>query len=203
MNEPSMLVDDTSAGGASLDIYARLLKDRIVVLGAPMDDAMANLISAQLIHLESEDSERDISLFINSPGGSATALFGVYDAMQHVGPEVATFCVGKAASAAAVLLAAGAPGKRYALPHARILLHHPHGEIGGGAVDIEIHAKEIRRQRGLVEEILSRHTGQPLERVAGDMDRDFILSPEEAREYGVIDDVIGPRDLPRFPLSAL
>ncbi len=198
-----MFVDETSPGEASFDVYARLLKDRIVMLEAAMDDAVANLITAQLLHLESEDGERDISLFINSPGGSATALFGVYDTMQHVAPEVATFCVGQAASAAAVLLAAGAPGKRYALPHARILLHQPHGEIGGGAADIEIHAREMLRQRGLVEEILSRHTGQPLEKVARDTVRDFILSAEEAKDYGVIDEVIAPRDLPRFPLSAL
>jgi ATP-dependent Clp protease, protease subunit len=202
MNKTSLFAAGNSRGESSFDIYDRLLKDRIVMLGAEMDDAMANLVTAQLLHLESEDGERDISLFINSPGGSATALFGVYDTLQHVSPEVATFCVGQAASAAAVLLAAGAPGKRYALPHARILLHQPHGEIGGGAVDIEIHATEIRRQRRLVEEILSRHTGQPAEKVARDTDRDFMLSAEEAREYGVIDEVIAPRDLPR-PLSAL
>jgi ATP-dependent Clp protease protease subunit len=203
MNEPSMFVDESFPGEASFDIHARLLKDRIVMLRAPMDDAVANLITAQLLHLESEDSDRDISLFINSSGGSATALFGVYDTMQHVAPKVATFCVGQAASAAAVLLAAGAPGKRYALPHARVRLHQPPGEIGGGAVDIEIHAREVRRQRGLVEGILSRHTGQPLEKVARDTERDYILSADEAKEYGVIDEVIAPRDLPRFPLSAL
>jgi ATP-dependent Clp protease protease subunit len=204
MKETSpMFVDKSSPGEESFDIYARLLKERIVVLGAPIDDTVANLIAAQLLHLESDDPEGQISIYINSPGGSATALLGVYDTMQNVRPDVATFCVGQAASAAAVLLASGAPGKRFALPHATILLNQPHGEIGGAAVDIETHAREIRRQRGLVHEILSRHTGQPLERVARDTDRDFILSAEEAREYGVIDEVIAPRDLPRFPFSAL
>jgi ATP-dependent Clp protease protease subunit len=154
---------------------------------------VANLISAQLLHLEAEDPDRDIHLYINSPGGSATALLGIYDTMQYVRADVSTICMGQAASAAAVLLACGAAGKRFALPHARVLMHQPHGEVGGQAVDIEIHAREILRQRRLVDEILAGHTGQPVEKVSSDTDRDFILSAEEARAYGVIDQVLTQR----------
>jgi ATP-dependent Clp protease protease subunit len=190
-----MAGEDASPNERTFDVYAHLLKDRVVLLGAPIDDAVGNLITAQLLHLESEDPERDISLHINSPGGSATALFGIYDTMQHVRPDVSTICVGQAASAAAVLLAAGAHGKRFALPHARILLHQPHGELEGEVADIEVHATEILRQRSLVNEILSRHTGQPLEKVSEDTDRDFFLTPFEAKEYGIVDEVITGRAL--------
>jgi ATP-dependent Clp protease, protease subunit len=189
MNVP-IVIEQTSRGERSFDIYSRLLNDRIIVLGSPIDDAVANLITAQLLHLESENPEKDINLYINSPGGSGTALLGIYDAMQYVRSDVSTVCVGQAASAAAVLLASGAPGKRFALPNARILMHQPHGELGGQAADIDIHAREILRQRQLVDELLARHTGQPVERISRDTDRDFILGAEEAREYGVVDHVM-------------
>ena len=188
-----VVVEQTARGERSFDVYSRLLKDRIVVLGSAIDDALANVVMAQLLHLESEDPDRDISLYVNSPGGSATALLAIYDTMQYVRPDVSTICVGQAASAAAVLLACGAPGKRFALPHARVLLHQPHGEVGGQAVDIEIHAREFLRQRRLVDEILAAHTGRPLERVSADTDRDFILTAEGAREYGVVDEVLAGR----------
>lgn len=190
-----MAGEDASPNERTFDVYAHLLKDRVVVLGAPIDDAVGNLITTQLLHLESEDPERDISLHINSPGGSATALLGIYDTMQHVRPDVSTICVGQATSAAAVLLAAGAHGKRFALPHARILLRQPHGELEGEVADIEVHTKEILRQRSLVNEIISRHTGQPLEKVSEDTDRDFFLTPFEAKEYGIVDEVITGRAL--------
>ena len=161
--------------------------------GSPIDDAVANVVTAQLLHLESDDPERPISLYVNSPGGSGSALLSIYDTMQYVRPEVSTICVGQAASAAAVLLAAGAPGKRYALPHARILMHQPHAELEGQASDLEIHAREILRQRRLIDEILARHTGRPVEEVSRDTDRDFILTAERARAYGVIDEVITGR----------
>jgi ATP-dependent Clp protease, protease subunit len=188
-----VVVEQTSRGERSFDVYSRLLKDRIVILGSPIDDHLANLITAQLLHLESEDPEKDISLYINSPGGSATALLAIHDTMGYVKPDVSTICVGQAASAAAVLLACGARGKRFALPHARVLLHQPHGEVGGQAVDIDIHAREFLRQRRLVDEILAERTGQPLEKVSRDTDRDFILTAEEAKRYGVIDEVIDRR----------
>jgi ATP-dependent Clp protease, protease subunit len=190
-----MTNEEAPGGELSFDLYGRLLKDRVIVLGAPIDDAAANLITAQLLHLESEDPGKDISLHINSPGGSATALLGVYDTMVNVRPDISTICFGQAASAAAVLLAAGAPGKRFALPHTRVLLHQPHGELEGQVTDIEIHAREILRQRRLVDEILARHTGQPLEKVAGDTERDFFLTALEAKEYGVVDEVITGRTL--------
>jgi ATP-dependent Clp protease protease subunit len=188
-----VVVEQTSRGERSFDVYSRLLKDRIVILGSPIDDHLANLITAQLLHLESEDPKKDISLYINSPGGSATALLAIHDTMGYVKPDVSTICVGQAASAAAVLLACGARGKRFALPHARVLLHQPHGEVGGQAVDIDIHAREFLRQRRLVDEILAERTGQPLEMVSRDTDRDFILTAEEAKRYGVIDQVIDRR----------
>jgi ATP-dependent Clp protease protease subunit len=188
-----MVVEQTDRGERSFDIYSRLLKDRIVFLGAVVDDAVANLVAAQLLHLESEAPEKDIHLYINSPGGSGTALLSIYDTMQHVWADVSTTCVGQAASAAAVLLAAGASGKRFALPHSRILVHQPHGELGGQAADIEIHAKEILRQRRLIDEILARHTGQPLDKVERDTDRDFILTAEQAKEYGLVDEVLSSR----------
>jgi ATP-dependent Clp protease protease subunit len=193
-----IVIEQTTRGERSFDLYSRLLKDRIVFLGTPIDDTVANLVTAQLIHLESEDPEKDINLYINSPGGSSTALLGIYDTMQYVRSDVSTICMGQAASAAAVILAAGAGGKRFALPHARILMHQPHGELGGQAVDIDIHAREILRQRHLVDEILARHTGQPMEKITRDTDRDFILTAEDAKDYGVIDEVISSRALPQL-----
>ena len=187
------VVEQTARGERSFDLHSRLLKDRIVLLGSPIDDAVANLITAQLIHLEAEDPERDVSVYVNSPGGSGTALLAIYDTMQFLRAPVSTICVGQAASAAAVILAAGAPGKRFALPRARVLIHQPRGELDGQAADIEIHAREVLRQRGLIDEILSRHTGQPLEKVRRDTDRDFILSAREARDYGIVDQVLAGR----------
>jgi ATP-dependent Clp protease, protease subunit len=191
--DPLTVVEQTARGERSFDLHSRLLKDRIVLLASPIDDAVASLITAQLIHLEAEDPERDISVYVNSPGGSGTALLAIYDTMQSLRSAVSTICVGQAASAAAVILAAGAPGKRFALAHARVLIHQPRGELDGQAADIEIHAREVLRQRALIDEILSRHTGQPLEKVRRDSDRDFILTAREAREYGLIDQVLAGR----------
>ncbi|HYY79327.1 MAG TPA: ATP-dependent Clp protease proteolytic subunit [Actinomycetes bacterium] len=188
-----MVVEQTSRGERSFDLYSRLLAGRIVFLGSQVDDTSANLIMAQLIHLESEDPDKDIQLYINSPGGSVTALLGIYDTMQYVKPDVATTCLGWAASAAAVVLAAGAPGKRHVLPHSTVLLHQPHGGAQGQSVDIDIQAREILRQRALVNEILARHTGQPVERIERDTDRDFILDAERAVAYGLADEVLAPR----------
>ena len=189
------VVEHTPRGERSFDIYSRLLNERIIFLGTPVDDTVGNLITAQLLHLESADPDKDIALYLNSPGGSSTALLAIYDTMQYVKPDVSTICMGQAASAAAVLLAAGAPEKRYALKHARVLMHQPYGQIGGQAVEIDIQAKEILRQRELVEEILVRHTGQPRERISKDTDRDFILTADQAKEYGVVDEVISSRQL--------
>jgi ATP-dependent Clp protease, protease subunit len=189
------VVEPTDRGERAFDIYSRLLRERIVFLGQPVDDDVANILVAQLLHLEADDPEKDISLYVNSPGGSSTALLAIYDAMQFVRPDVATYCVGQAASAAAVILAAGAAGKRFALPYARILMHQPHGGIEGQSADLEIHATEIIRLRRLVDGILAQHTGQPVERIASDTDRDFILTAEEARAYGAIDHVLGRREL--------
>ena len=189
------VVEQTSRGERAFDLYSRLLKERIIFLGTPIDDAVANLLMAQLIHLESEDPDKDISLYINSPGGEITALMAIYDTMQYIKPAIQTICIGQAASAAAVLLAAGTPGKRYALPHARILIHQPHGGASGQAVDIEIQAKEITRMRELLDEILAHHTGQPVEKVATDTDRDFIMSADEAKGYGIVDEILTNREL--------
>jgi ATP-dependent Clp protease protease subunit len=188
-----VVVEQTSRGERSFDIYSRLLKERIVFLGTPIDDNVGNLIMAQLLHLESEDPDKDINLYINSPGGDITALFAIYDTMQYVKCDVSTTVMGQAASAAAVLALSGAKGKRFALPHSRILLHQPHGGAQGQAVDIEIQAKEITRYRKLLEQLISEHTGQPLEIVARDTDRDFILTAEAAVEYGVVDEIITTR----------
>jgi ATP-dependent Clp protease protease subunit len=188
-----IVVEQTNRGERSFDIYSRLLKDRIVFLGTPIDDNVANLIMAQLIHLESEEPEKDINLYINSPGGDITSLFAVYDTMKYIKPDISTVVMGQAASAAAVLVAAGTKGKRYALPHSRVLLHQPHGGAQGQAVDIEIQAKEILRYRELIDHILSEHTGQPLEKIKKDTDRDFILTAEQAKEYGIVDEVIASR----------
>ncbi len=188
-----VVVEQTDRGERSFDIYSKLLKERIVVLGTPIDDAVANLIMAQLLHLESEDPDKDINLYINSPGGDVASGFAIYDTMQYVKPDVTTICMGEAASLAAVLLLCGAKGKRYALPHSRVLLHQPYGGAQGQAIDIEIQAKEIIRNRTLLEEIIAQHTGQPVEKVHHDTDRDFILTAEQAKDYGIIDEVITTR----------
>ncbi len=190
-----VVVEQTSRGERSFDIYSRLLKDRIVFLGTPIDDAVGNLIMAQLLHLESEDPDKDINLYINSPGGDVSALLAIYDTMQYIKPDVSTLVMGLAASAAAVLLLAGAPGKRYALPNARVLLHQPHGGAQGQAVDIEIQAREIVRLRELLDGIIAKHTGQTLQKVGKDTDRDFILTADEAKEYGVVDEIIAGRGI--------
>jgi ATP-dependent Clp protease protease subunit len=188
-NVPTV-VEPSAAGDRAFDIYSRLLRERVVFLGGEMNDELANTVVAQLLFLESEDKSRDIALYVNSPGGDMTALFAIYDTMQAVGPDVATWCIGQAASAAAVILATGAKGKRHALPTARVLLHQPWGGTGQGqSIDIKIRAQEIVRQRALMEEILAEHTGQPIDRIHLDLDRDFILSPDEAKDYGVIDHV--------------
>jgi len=190
------VVENTPRGERAFDIYSRLLKDRIVFLGTPIDDGVANIIMAQLLHLEGEDPDKDINLYINSPGGSTTALMAIYDTMQYIKPDVSTLCMGLAASAAAVLLAAGADGKRFALPHSRIMIHQPHiSGLGGQATDIEIHAREILKTREDINEILAEHTKKPLELVQADTERDFWLGAEEAIEYGVIDSVLTGRQL--------
>jgi ATP-dependent Clp protease protease subunit len=193
------VTEETPRGRETRDIFSRLLKDRIVFLGTPVDDTVSNLIIAQLLHLEAEDPDKDVVMYINSPGGEITGLFAIYDTMQYIKADVQTVCVGQAASAAAVLLSAGAKGKRFILPHARVLIHQPHGGASGQAVDIEIQAKEIVRMRELLDEILSYHTGQPLERVSRDTDRDFIMSGHEAKEYGIVDEVISNRELAAVP----
>ncbi len=189
------VVEQTNRGERAYDLYSRLLKEHIIFLGTPIDDTIANLVCAQLLHLESENPDKDINIYINSPGGDITALFAIYDTMQYIKPDIATICFGQAASAAAVLLAAGAPGKRLALPHARVLLHQPWGSGGGQASDIEIQAREILRMRDLLNEILAHHTGQTVEKIASDTDRDFVLEAEQAKEYGIIDEVISTREL--------
>lgn len=189
------VIEQTNRGERAFDIYSRLLKDRIIFLGWPVNAEVANVVMAQLLFLESEDPEKDIALYINSPGGEIDGLMAMYDTMQYIKPDVSTICMGLAASAAAVLLAAGAPGKRYALPNSRILIHQPHGGAQGQAVDIEIQAREIIRMKDTLNQILANHTGQPLERVSKDTDRDFIMTAEEAKEYGMIDSVIESRKL--------
>ncbi len=190
------VTETTSRGERVYDLYSRLLKENIIFLGTPIDDTIANLICAQLIHLESENPDRDINIYINSPGGDINSLFAIYDTMQFIKNDIATICLGQAASAAAVLLAAGTKGKRLALPHSRVLLHQPYGQVGYGQVtDLEIAAREILRMRDLLEEILANHTGQSIERIHADTDRDFVLEAQEALEYGIIDDVISSRQL--------
>jgi len=188
------VIEQTSRGERGYDLYSRLLKERIIILGTPIDDTIANLICAQMLFLEGEDLDKDIHLYINSPGGDITALFAIYDTMKFIKPEVSTFCFGQAASAAAVLLAAGAKGKRFALPHARILLHQPWGGAAGQASDIEIQAKEIIRMRDLLNEMLAADTGQATDKIARDTDRDFVMTADEAVVYGLIDEVITSRD---------
>ena len=196
------VIEQTNRGERAFDIYSRLLKERIIFLGTPMDDVVANLMMAQLIHLESEDPDKDISIYLNSPGGEITGLMAIYDTTQYIKPDVQTICIGQAASAAGVLLAAGTPGKRFALPHARILIHQPHGGASGQAVDIEIQAKEIIRMRQLLDEILAHHTGQTVEKVARDTDRDFIMSALEAKDYGIVDEVLTSRELASVATAA-
>jgi len=185
-----IVVEQTSRGERSYDIFSRLLKENILFIGTPIDDQIANLIIAQLLYLEAEDPEKDIHIYINSPGGVVTSALAIYDTMQYIKPDISTICVGHAASAAAVLLAAGASGKRYALKNSRVMLHQPAGGFQGQASDIDIHAREIIRTREQINEILVHHTNQPLEKIARDTDRDFFLSPEEAKEYGLIDEVL-------------
>ena len=191
-----IVVEQTHRGERAYDIYSRLLKDRIIFIGTPIDDDIANLIMAQLLFLESEDPDRDIHLYINSPGGLVTAGMAIYDTMQYIKPDVSTICVGQAASMAAVLLAAGQKGKRQSLQHSRVMIHQPLGGFQGQASDIEIHAKEILRMREELNGILAKHTGQPKERIDRDTDRDRFLSGPEAKEYGLIDKVVVARELP-------
>ena len=188
------VVESTNRGERAFDLYSRLLKDHIIFLGTPIDDTIANLVCAQLLHLESENPDKDINIYINSPGGDITALFAIYDTMQYIKPDITTICFGQAASAAAVLLAAGTKGKRLALPHARVLLHQPYGGAMGQATDIELAAKEILRMRVLLEEILAQHTGQSIEKINKDTERDFVMSAGEAAAYGIIDEVINARE---------
>jgi ATP-dependent Clp protease protease subunit len=196
MNQPHaglvpMVVEQTSRGERAYDIYSRLLRDNIIFVGYPIDDVVANLITAQLLFLEAENPERDIWLYINSPGGSITAGLAIYDTMQFVRPDITTICVGQASSMAAVLLAAGAKGKRFALPNSRILLHQPSmSGLAGQATDIDIHAREILRMRESLNGILANHTGQSIEKISSDVDRDFILGAEQAKDYGVVDEII-------------
>jgi len=184
------VVEQTHRGERAYDIYSRLLKDRIVFIGTPVDDDVANIVVAQLLFLESEDPDKDISVYINSPGGSVTSGLAIYDTMQYVKPPVSTICIGQAASMGAVLLAAGAPGKRFAVPNARIMIHQLSGGFSGQATDIEIQAREALRLKGRLDEILAKHTRQPLERIEKDTDRDYFMGPGEAKEYGLIDEVI-------------
>ncbi len=188
-----IVVEQTARGERAYDIYSRLLKDRIVFIGGAVDDHVANLVIAQFLFLEAEDPEKDIHFYINSPGGVVTAGMAIYDTMQYIRPDVSTICLGQAASMGAFLLAAGAKGKRYALPQARILIHQPLGGVQGQATDIDIHAREILRTRQTLNQLLAKHTGQPLERVERDTERDKFMSAEEAKEYGIIDEVITVR----------
>jgi ATP-dependent Clp protease protease subunit len=195
-----IVVEQTSRGERSYDIYSRLLKDRIVFIGNPIDDDIANLIIAQLLFLEAEDPDKDVNVYINSPGGMVTAGMAIYDTMQFIKPKVATVCIGQAASMAAVLLAGGATGKRTALPNARILIHQPMGGTRGQATDIKIQAEEILRMREELNKILSKHTGQSLERIAADTERDYFMSAEQAKTYGIIDQVVDKRQATVRPL---
>jgi ATP-dependent Clp protease, protease subunit len=195
------VIESSNRGERAYDLYSRLLRERIIFLGTPVDDTVANLVCAQMLFLESEEPDKEIHLYINSPGGDITALFAIYDTLKFIKPDVSTFCYGQAASAAAVLLAAGAPGKRFALPHARILLHQPWGGVEGQASDIELQAKEILRMRDLLTSMLAEDTGQTHEKVTKDTDRDFIMTADEAVTYGVIDEIITSRTV--APLEAI
>jgi ATP-dependent Clp protease protease subunit len=200
MNLVPMVVEQTSRGERAYDIYSRLLKDRIVFIGSPIDDDVANLVIAQLLFLEAEDPDKDINVYINSPGGIVTAGMAIYDTMQFIKPPVAAVCIGQAASMAAVLLAGGAEGKRTALPNARILIHQPMGGTHGQATDIKIQAEEILRMREHLNGILSKHTGQPIERIAVDTERDYYMSADQAKTYGIIDQVVAKRAVSLKPL---
>ena len=189
------VVESTNRGERAYDLYSRLLKENIIFLGTPIDDQIANLVCAQLLHLESENADKDISIYINSPGGDITALFAIYDTLSFIKNEISTICFGQAASAAAVLLAAGTKGKRLALTHSRVLLHQPWGQGGGQATDIEIQAREIMRMKDLLNQILAHHTGQSVDKIEKDTDRDFVMTATEALEYGIIDEVIDRRDV--------
>jgi ATP-dependent Clp protease protease subunit len=195
------VIETSNRGERAYDLYSRLLRERIIFLGTPVDDTVANLVCAQMLFLESEEPDKEIHLYINSPGGDITALFAIYDTLKFIKPDVSTFCYGQAASAAAVLLAAGTPGKRFALPHARILLHQPWGGVEGQASDIELQAKEILRMRDLLTSMLAQDTGQTHEKVTKDTDRDFIMTADEAVTYGVIDEIITSRTI--APLEAI
>ncbi len=189
------VTEQTSRGERVYDLYSRLLKENIIILGTPIDDTIANLVCAQLIHLESENPDKDINIYINSPGGDISALFAIYDTMQFIKNDIATICLGQAASAAAVLLAAGTKGKRLALPHSRVLLHQPYAQVGYSQVtDLELAAREILRMREILEEIIAKHTGQPIDRIHRDTDRDFVMEATAAKEYGIIDEVISTRE---------
>jgi ATP-dependent Clp protease protease subunit len=190
MNLIPVVVEQTSRGERAYDIYSRLLKDRIIFIGTPIDDYVANLIIAQLLFLEAEDPDKDIHLYLNSPGGIVTSGLAIYDTMQYIKPRISTLCMGQAASMAAVLLAAGEPGKRFALPHSRILIHQLMGGVQGQATDIAIHSKEILRMKEELNQILAQHTGQPMEKIEKDSERDFFMSGSQAKEYGLIDEVI-------------
>jgi ATP-dependent Clp protease protease subunit len=190
MSYSPVVIEQTPRGEVQYDIWSRLLKDRIVFLGRAIDDHVANLIVAQLLYLEAEDAEKDVIMYINSPGGSVTAGLAIYDAMQYIGPDVTTVCVGQCASMGAVLLAAGAPGKRQILPHSRVMIHQPHGGAGGTATDIEIQAKEILKLKGLLNDILTKHSGRSLESIEQDTDRDKFMSAAEAIEYGLVDKMV-------------
>ena len=186
-----MVVEQTNRGERAYDIYSRLLKNNIIFIGTAIDDNVANLVTAQLLFLEAEDPERDVSLYINSPGGVVTAGMAIYDTIQFIRPDVATICIGQAASVAALLLASGTPGKRFALPNSRLLIHQPTmGGLSGQATDIDIHAREILRIRASLNEIMAKHTGQPIEKIERDVERDFWMSAQQAREYGIIDEII-------------
>jgi ATP-dependent Clp protease protease subunit len=189
------VIEQTNRGERAYDLYSKLLKENIIFLGTPIDDTIANLVCAQLLHLESENPDRDINLYINSPGGDINALFAIYDTMSYIKPDIATICFGQAASAAAVLLAAGAPGKRLALPHARVLIHQPYAGAQGQVSDLQIASAEIQRLKVSLEEILAFHTGQPVEKISTDTDRDFVMTAQEAKEYGIIDEVIDTRNV--------
>ena len=195
-NQPNMtlipmVVEQTNRGERAYDIYSRLLRDNIIFIGTPIDDNVANLVTAQLLFLEAEDPEKDVSLYINSPGGVVTASMAIYDTMQFIRPDVATICIGQAASIAALLLAAGTPGKRYGLPNARVLIHQPTiGGLSGQATDIDIHAREILRIRASLNEIMAKHSNQPIEKIERDVERDFWMSAQQAHEYGIIDEII-------------
>ena len=197
MNLIPIVVEQTSRGERAYDIYSRLLKDRIIFIGTPIDDYVANLVIAQLLFLEAEDPDKDIHLYLNSPGGLVTAGLAIYDTMQYIKPKISTLCMGQAASMAAVLLAAGDSGKRFALPHSRILIHQLIGGVQGQATDIAIHSKEILRMKDEINQILSRHTRQPLEKIEKDSERDFFMNGDQAKEYGLIDEVIFKKSLPK------